>query len=216
RWRTHSRVYPAALSVVLDLRPDDWLQVRVFAQSGSTPWQPGAAPVAGAVLFEHVPDRGWVRHDPATAAPETGRIADATSAAAAADTPAPAHEQAGAPHDQAQPAEVWIEAPDAEAAAPLLDWLHTLPVTPGVRGNGAHEPKWPDRDVGWWMRASRRTMEELGDAWEQRPAGVAYFGTDRVRRLLSGSRAVTPRLRVGSSGVDWLAVSAEWDAEGRP
>src|SRR5262249_8901185 len=108
----HSRVYPAALSVVLDLRPDDWLQVRVFAQGGSPPWQPGAAPVAGAVLFEHVPARGWVRHDPATAAPETGRIADATSAAAAADTPAPAHEQAGAPHDQAQPAEVWIEAPD--------------------------------------------------------------------------------------------------------
>jgi SNF2 family DNA or RNA helicase len=58
-------------------------------------------------------------------------------------------------------------------------------------------------------------MQELGEAWEQRPPGVAYFGTDRVRRLLGAGRAVVPRLRVGNSGVDWLSISAEWDAEGR-
>jgi hypothetical protein len=47
------------------------------------------------------------------------------------------------------------------------------------------------------------------------PAGDrAFFGTDRVRRLLAAPRAA-PRLRVHRSGLDWLAVSAEWEAEGQ-
>src|SRR5215470_3754106 len=64
----HSRIYAAALSVVLDLRNDDWLQVRIFAQSGSVPWRPGAAVSDGGILFEHVPDRGWLRLDAAAVA----------------------------------------------------------------------------------------------------------------------------------------------------
>jgi SNF2 family DNA or RNA helicase len=110
---------------------------------------------------------------------------------------------------------VWVEQPDPQAAAPAIDWLQALPVASGLRPNGNQGPTWPDRDSGWWMRANRRTMELIRDAWDTRPPGVAYFGTDRVRRLLGAGRGVAPRLRVGSSGVDWLAISVEWDAEGR-
>jgi len=64
------------------------------------------------------------------------------------------------------------------------------------------------------MQVSRRGVALLADAWEQRPAGVEYFGTERVRRLLLRSGRVVPRLRIAGTGIDWLAVSAEWQAEG--
>ncbi len=221
----HSRIHPAALSVALDLRPDDWLQVRVFAQSGATPWQLGGPANDGAVLFEHAPDRGWVRYDQATAVVQpTDRIApssDSEGPLSAVEGPLSPGERdrvRGADPGAAPPLaddDIWVETPDPDAAAPVLDWLRDLPVASGLRTNGGREPSWPDRDVGWWMRASRRAMEQLGEAWEQRPAGVAFFGTDRVRRLLGGGRGVVPRLRISASGVDWLTISADWDAEGR-
>jgi superfamily II DNA or RNA helicase len=221
----HSRFHPAALSVALDLRPDDWLQLRVFAQSGDRPWQPGAAVEEGAALFEHTPERGWVRCDAiaaVAAAPiDTGA---ATPAAISGDS---SLSPPGAPPAEAGPGtalpaapaaapidDIWVEQPDPAAAAPVLDWLRELPLTSGARGNGGHEPGAADRHVGWWMRAGRRTLAQLGEAWEQRPKSAAYFGTDRVRRLLGSGRGVTPRLRVGTSGVNWLNISAEWIAEG--
>ena len=215
----HSRIYPAALSAAFDLRPDDWLQVRVFAQSGANPWEPGSPTVAEAVLFEYAPDRGWIRYDAgagaATAAERIGDVGGAGAAAGAPDAPAVEHAPTGAVGGKSAGDDIWVETPDPAAAEPLLDWLRALPVASGQRANGGHDPSWPDRHLGWWMRASRRTMEQLGDAWEQRPAGVAYFGTDRVRRLLGGGRGVAPRLRVEASGVDWLALSAQWDREGQ-
>ncbi|MDX2167258.1 MAG: DEAD/DEAH box helicase, partial [Deltaproteobacteria bacterium] len=50
--------------------------------------------------------------------------------------------------------------------------------------------------------------------WEDRPAGVAFYGTEGLRRLFGGARAAGPKLRVRASGVDWLTVSAAWEAEG--
>lgn len=222
----HSRIHPAAMSIVLDLRPDDWMQLRLFAQSGAMPWRPGGAVGAGAVLFEYVPDRGWVQSAAAPATEEpAGPIAAQPQAGDAADSalqPA-AHEVAevgavpagGAEGGGENPDDIWVEQPDPDGAAPAIDWLQALPVATGSRPNGNQEPTWPDRDTGWWMRTNRRTMEHFSDAWDKRPPSVAYFGTDRVRRLLGGGRGIVPRLRVGGSGMDWLAISAEWDAEGR-
>jgi SNF2 family DNA or RNA helicase len=214
----HCRVYAAALSVAFDLRPDDWLQVRLFAQSGAAPWQPGSALAAGAVLFEHVPDRGWVRSDAATVtAQAVAPIAEPSGSAVAARgeeaTPAAAAPSLdSAPAHEPENDDVWLETPDPEAAAPALEWLRGLPLAAGRRANGGAEPNWPDRDIGWWMRATRRTMEQLAARWDERPA-IACFGTERVRRLLSTPRAAVPRLRVTASGVDWLSVSAQWAAE---
>src|SRR6185295_16749984 len=67
---------------------------------------------------------------------------------------------------------------------------------------------------GWWMRVARRSLEAVGEAWERRPPGVVFFGTAAIRRLLGVSRIGAPRLRVRASGVDWLTVSADWEAEG--
>jgi SNF2 family DNA or RNA helicase len=64
------------------------------------------------------------------------------------------------------------------------------------------------------MQASRKKMDALAAAWEERPAGVLFLGNGRARRLLAPGGRVAPRLRIESSGVDWFAVSAEWEAEG--
>jgi len=197
---THTRVHTVAPSVSMDLRPDDWLQLRIFARSGRTPWNPAAPALGDAVLFELTPERGWVR---AERGPRPGgeHFADLGGAAAPEGAePTPAEPDAG---------EAWIELPDPNLVAPLTAWVRSLPLTSAVRAGA------PDAGAaGWWTRAARRTLEALGEAWETRPAGVAFFGTERIRRLFGLTRSGAPRLRVRASGVDWLTVSAEWEAEG--
>jgi superfamily II DNA or RNA helicase len=200
----HTRIHPVAPSVALDLRDDDWLQLRVFARSGRVPWNPTAPLGDDAVVFELSPERGWVRVGRnARAVGDLGELVAAAPPAAAdaaptADEPAPARS-----------GEAWIELPDPAAVAPLATWVRLLPLTSAARAGA------PDaRGAGWWMRVARRSLEALGEAWEQRPPGVAFFGTSAVRRLLGGRRIGAPRLRVRASGVDWLTVSAEWEAEG--
>jgi hypothetical protein len=50
---------------------------------------------------------------------------------------------------------------------------------------------------------------------EDRPGGVAFFGTPSIRRLFTSRDTIRARVRVSASGVDWLTVSADWEAEGR-
>jgi hypothetical protein len=64
------------------------------------------------------------------------------------------------------------------------------------------------------VHAAGRRLEAFVDLWERRPRTVAFFGTERVRRLLAAPR-VAPRVRVRRTGLDRLAVSAEWEAEGQ-
>ena len=194
----HTRVHAVAPSVALDLRGDDWLQVRVFARSGRAPWNPSAPLLDEAVLFELSPERGWGRAERGTRQEDFTDLAGAPAPAAASEAPA-----------AVAPGEAWIELPDPAAVGPLADWVRALPLTSAVRA-GAPDASAP----GWWLRVSRRSLEALGEAWERRPPGVAFFGTAGIRRLLGVSRAGAPRLRVRSSGVDWMTVSADWEAEG--
>jgi len=198
----HTRVHPVAPSAALDLRPDDWLHVRVFARSGRTAWNP-ALPAPGGVVFELTPERGWTRVE-RPAGP--GLAADL--AAFAAEAPATAVLRTGEAAPLAA-GEAWIEVPDSDDVAPLTAWLLLLPLASAARA-GFENGEAP----GWWTRASRRTLEALAEAWDQRPAGVAWFGTARLRRLLGAARSGAPSLRVRATGVDWLTVSAEWEAEG--
>jgi superfamily II DNA or RNA helicase len=204
----HTRIHRAAPSIALDLRQDDWLHVRVFAQSGQRAWQPGTQGNDGAALFEYTVERGWVRCE-----------ANAEAAVEAIQTPSLASPVASDGHGGGEtdgPAvsgdDLWIEAPAAESVEPALAWLERLPLNGAGRNGG---PPDAAAATGWWMRASRRNMEILGTVWEQRPPEVAFFGSQQARRLLGGGSSSTPQLRIASSGVDWLAISAEWDAEGR-
>jgi superfamily II DNA or RNA helicase len=198
----------------MDLRDDDWLQVRLYARSRNE-WTPGTELGAGDVVFEYTPAARWVRlrATPATSSVE-GDLADIhVPQASGGEVP----EEAQAPQVESPeaPADVWFEAPHPDLVAPALGWLTALDLQPGIRGRpGGRSPTWNDANLGWWMRLTRKTAGRFAESWEHRPHGVAFFGTPRLRRMLSGEMRVWPKLKIESSGIDWFSVSAEWEAEG--
>jgi superfamily II DNA or RNA helicase len=208
---THTRSHPVTPVVALDLRDDDWLQLRVFARADGAP----------DVAFEFLPDGRWSQVPRSTLPGEgvagvdmtafAAPAAEAPSDAAAADVPS-----AGAAATEPMPAvAIWLDVPDPESVAPIVTWLERTDAARGTRRapSGAEPP--PDaRDLGWWMPANRRRMEAFAEAWEERPPGVQWYGSERVRRLLVGAQRIVPRLRIEASGVDWFTVSAAWEAEG--
>jgi len=213
----HTCLHRVVCSVALDLRADDWMQIRLFAVAASEAWQPGAPVADGTVLFEYTPDGAWTRvAGRLAAAPDDAPTYEGIAVATPLEVTPAAAVPGDVPTDGAVPeGDVWIEAPDPTCVEPIVAWLATVHAAPGTRKlPGGHRPDWPDATVGWWMLARRRRMEEFADAWDRRPSGVAYFGTDGVRRLLSGTDRVVPQIRIESSGVDWFAVSADWQAEG--
>ena len=54
----------------------------------------------------------------------------------------------------------------------------------------------------------------LALAWPDRPKDAEYLGNPAFHRLFLSPRRLKPKLIVKGSGIDWLAVSAEWEAEG--
>src|SRR5262249_40425578 len=55
----HTRLHPARPVIALDLRDDDWLQLRLFAHTREGDWRPGMAP--SGVVFEFAPESRWTR-----------------------------------------------------------------------------------------------------------------------------------------------------------
>ncbi|MDX2170875.1 MAG: DEAD/DEAH box helicase [Deltaproteobacteria bacterium] len=210
--RAHTRTHAVAPSVALDLRSDDWLMVRAFARAGRVPWNPGAPAGDDAPLFELLPGRGWVRID-AQKMRAAGFAELTTNEPEPQPAPEPAQTETGSGSGSGSSGEVadpWLELPDPAAVEPVMAWLRRLPLADAVRAGREDDT----RVGGWWMRAGKRALETLAEAWEERPAGVAFYGTDGLRRLFGAARAAGPKLRVRASGVDWLTVSAAWEAEG--
>ena len=68
---------------------------------------------------------------------------------------------------------------------------------------------WFTPEPGLWVGdANENCLGTLALAWQQRPPGVDFLGNPAFHRLF-----LSPR-RLKGSGIDWLAVSAEWEAEG--
>jgi superfamily II DNA or RNA helicase len=212
----HTHMYAVRPVVALDLRDDDWLQLRLFAHNAPE-WCPGQPAAPDTVRFEYTATDGWVRL-PATEIRAVPVLAAYQAITESSDGEAPV----GAAPDSlrttaiaAPPANIWIETPDLEAVEPAIAWLASTQAEPGTkRGPGGRAPaSWDDRGVGWWLLLSARRMEAFAECWDARPDGVTFFGTDRLRRLLSGHERVTPRIQVTTSGIDWFAVSAQWESE---
>ncbi len=207
----HTRAHAVTPVVALDLRDDDWLQLRVFARAAS-------------LVFEYLPEGRWAQCEPGTMpgagagsvmaafrAGSDAAVSDPSASPPAATTDAGGGAAAPSPRDS----DVWLDVPDPDAVAPIVGWLADTGADRGTRkGPGGVEPPARDRDVGWWLPATRRRMDVFGEAWAERPDGVEWFGSERARRLLVGAQRVAPRLRIDASGVDWFTVSAAWEAEG--
>lgn len=213
--RARTRSHPVQPLVTLDLREDDWLQLRIFARGLDDAWSPGTPPVEGMTVFEYTPAETWQHHRPASSEERSPSnveaIAEERPAEAAVDIEG-VTVSAGSAVDRS---EIWIEAPAAEQTDPIISWLNETGAEPGTKGRpGGNAPTAHDLHVGWWLKISPRRMQIFGEIWDNRPRGVSYLGNDRMRRMLSPAHRVFPKVKVSPSGVDFFAVSAAWEAEG--
>ena len=84
---------------------------------------------------------------------------------------------------------------------PTVQWLRKL--------------DWFMQEPGLWIGdANENFLGSLAEIWATRPATAEFLGNAAFHRLFLTPRALKPRLVVKGSGIDWLAVSAEWEAEG--
>jgi SNF2 family DNA or RNA helicase len=74
---------------------------------------------------------------------------------------------------------------------------------------------WFTPEPGLWVGdATEVFLSTLAQAWPERPTEADYLGNPGFQRLFLAPRQLRPRLIVKGSGIDWLAVSAEWEYEG--
>ena len=100
---------------------------------------------------------------------------------------------------------------DACATKPeILDDPRLEPATQWLR-----KLDWFTSEPGLWIGdANENFLGSLAGAWAERPQEAEFLGNPAFHRLFLQPRQLKPRLVVKGSGIDWLAVSAEWEAEG--
>jgi len=107
----------------------------------------------------------------------------------------------------------WVanEAKKRPAAKPeILDDPRLEPATLWLR-----KLDWFTPEAGLWIGdANENFLGTLAAVWAERPAEAEFLGNPAFHRLFLQPRQLKPRLIVKGSGIDWLAVSAEWEAEG--
>jgi superfamily II DNA or RNA helicase len=92
----------------------------------------------------------------------------------------------------------------------ILDDPRLEPVTQWLR-----QLDWFTPEPGLWVGdANESFLSTLGGAWPDRPSNAEYLGNGAFHRLFLSPRQLRPRVVVKGSGIDWLAVSAEWEQEG--
>ncbi|TAL04454.1 MAG: DEAD/DEAH box helicase, partial [Verrucomicrobia bacterium] len=74
---------------------------------------------------------------------------------------------------------------------------------------------WFTPEPGLWVGdANDNFLGTLAAVWHDRPPDAEFLGNPAFHRLFLTPRRLKPKLIVKGSGIDWLAVSAEWEAEG--
>ena len=74
---------------------------------------------------------------------------------------------------------------------------------------------WFAPEAGLWIGdANENFLDSLAGAWATRPPEAEFLGNPAFHRLFLTPRLLKPKLIVKGSGIDWLAVSAEWEQEG--
>ncbi|MGC8887032.1 MAG: DEAD/DEAH box helicase [Verrucomicrobiia bacterium] len=66
----------------------------------------------------------------------------------------------------------------------------------------------------WTGDVTEGFLFNLAALWELRPKDAEYMGNQAFCRLFISPTYLRPKVVVKGSGIDWLSVSAEWEAEG--
>jgi SNF2 family DNA or RNA helicase len=92
----------------------------------------------------------------------------------------------------------------------ILDDARLEPATQWLR-----KLDWFTPEPGLWIGdANENFLGSLAEAWASRPGDSEFLGNGAFHRLFLTPRQLKPKLIVKGSGIDWLSVSAEWEAEG--
>ena len=92
----------------------------------------------------------------------------------------------------------------------ILDDARLEPATQWLR-----KLDWFTPESGLWVGdANENFLGALAEAWASRPPVAEFLGNPAFHRLFLAPRQLKPKLIVKGSGIDWLSVSAEWEAEG--
>lgn len=97
--------------------------------------------------------------------------------------------------------------PRASDLTPVESWLETVVPPQAVPG------RMPTGQVGISWSLDDIDLADFLDAWDERPTGIACFGNDRMRDLVTLKMPPQFSLKVEPSGVQWLTVSVEMQAE---
>ena len=222
-------VEPVAL---LQLDEDDRLQIRLIAHTPGVGWPPEHGLPESARVFEYVPAGQWE----VIGTPDKGRagreglaeIGVAMAAEPAVPAPAAVANEGsggdtGAPSPPASPGgsvasvdapRAWLHAPEPAQVGPLVEWLRSIDAQPAGEAASRERDARPRPNVGWWVKLTARTVPVVAEAWQHRPANVRWLGNRAALALLGPGRRLVPRIRARRSGVDLLAVSVDWEAEG--
>ncbi len=74
---------------------------------------------------------------------------------------------------------------------------------------------WFTPEPGLWVGdANEAFLGALAAAWPDKPGDAEFLGNPSFQRLFLNRRLVKTKLVLKGSGIDWLSVSAEWEAEG--
>ena len=97
-----------------------------------------------------------------------------------------------------------------DARPELLDDARLVPAIQWLQ-----RADWFTPEPGLWvLDANENCLSQLAADWADRPVDAEYLGNPSFQRLFLNRRLVKPKLVLRGSGIDWLAVSAEWEAEG--
>lgn len=78
-----------------------------------------------------------------------------------------------------------------------------------------HRLDWFTPEPAVWVGdANEIFLNTLSAAWPDKPKEADYLGNQAFQRLFLAPRQLRPNLKIRGSGIDWLSVSAEWEAEG--
>ncbi len=89
---------------------------------------------------------------------------------------------------------------DDERLQPSVLWLRQL--------------DWFTPEPGLWVGdATENFLNMLASAWPDRPEEAEYLGNDGFKRLFMNAKPIKPKVLLKGSGIDWLSVSTEWEAE---
>lgn len=173
----HALLHDVQLSVCLDLRDDDWLQLRAYAATESS-WRPGDAVPADGAVFEWFPDGRWlpigrelpdgVAAEDAAEDADADETADASTdtndapTADAADEPAADDDATGARPEDAELTR--LQLPGAEPAADDDDTTAPRPAPEGEVWLELPDPERVDPLSRW--------LDALGAALASTPRGL--------------------------------------------